>query len=180
MQPEELQPYCLKATQIGATHAKPIPSASVVTAPWVRMKCQFGCANHGKSYSCPPNTPTPEETGKLISPYRRAILFHLEVAAGPQRREKTNRFFETVVETERELFLEGYYSAFALLAGPCNLCKECSIMKNAPCVFPDKARPSMEACGIDVFQTARNNGFSIQTLRTRDQTRDLFSIVLVD
>ncbi len=38
----------------------------------------------------------------------------------------------------------------------------------------------MEACGIDVFKTARDNGFTIQVLRTRDEERDIFGLVLVE
>lgn len=177
---QELEEYCTKAVAGGATHAKLIAAGTIATAPWVRMKCKFGCPNYGKSYSCPPQTPTPEETGRVIESYNRAILFHMEAAAGPERRDKTRQFFTLVVDMEKELFLAGCYGAFALLAGPCSLCKECSIVKDLPCVFPEQARPSMEACGIDVFKTARSNDFEIQTLRARDETRNLFSLVLVD
>ena len=38
----------------------------------------------------------------------------------------------------------------------------------------------MEACGIDVFQTARNNGFFIETLREKTETQNLYCIILVD
>jgi len=38
----------------------------------------------------------------------------------------------------------------------------------------------MEACGIDVYQTARNNGFSIETLRERTQTQNHYCLMLID
>jgi len=38
----------------------------------------------------------------------------------------------------------------------------------------------MEACGIDVFQTARNNGFPIETLREEQETRNTYCLMLVD
>ena len=38
----------------------------------------------------------------------------------------------------------------------------------------------MEACGIDVFQTARNNGFVIETLQQENETRNNFCLILVD
>ena len=37
----------------------------------------------------------------------------------------------------------------------------------------------MEGCGIDVFQTARNNGFTIDTLRDRDDDHNYFGLVLL-
>jgi predicted metal-binding protein len=43
-----------------------------------------------------------------------------------------------------------------------------------------EARPSMEACGIDVFKTARDNGFPVEVLRTRDEGRNMFGLVLVE
>jgi predicted metal-binding protein len=85
-----------------------------------------------------------------------------------------------LVALEGEIFKDGYYKAFVYLAGPCPLCKECAKVKDAACNFPGKARPSMESCGIDVFQTARNNGFSIQTLKEKTETQNLFCLMLVD
>jgi hypothetical protein len=38
----------------------------------------------------------------------------------------------------------------------------------------------MEACGIDVFKTARGNGFPIEVLRTREEERDIFGLILVE
>jgi hypothetical protein len=38
----------------------------------------------------------------------------------------------------------------------------------------------MEACGIDVFKTARDNGFPIEVVRNREEKRDLFGLILVE
>ena len=81
---------------------------------------------------------------------------------------------------EGDIFKDGYYKAHVFLCGPCSLCKECVKPKGEPCTFGDKARASMEACGIDVYQTARNNGFFIETLSSRDQTQNCYSLMLVD
>ena len=42
MKGSDLEKYCKKAIQGGATHAKEIHPSSVVTAPWVVLKCMFG------------------------------------------------------------------------------------------------------------------------------------------
>jgi predicted metal-binding protein len=78
------------------------------------------------------------------------------------------------------MFKDGYYKAFVYLAGPCHLCKECAKMTGEPCNFGNKARPSMEACGIDVYQTARNNGFYIEPLREKGETQNIYGLMLVD
>lgn len=78
MQGKDISKYCQQAIEIGATHAKQIHPSSVVTAPWVRLKCQFGCPGYNKGYCCPPHTPTSEQTRAILDSYNRAILFHLE------------------------------------------------------------------------------------------------------
>ena len=175
-----LDEYCQRAVAAGATHALVIDPKSIVTAPWVRWKCQFGCSNHGKSYCCPPHTPTPEQSRQTFDSYNRAILFQLQWTKGPQRGREIKNYMNNVVAMERALFLDGFYKAYAMTAGYCILCKECALLQNNPCVFPEEARPSMEACGIDVFQTVRNHGLPLHTLRTEEETRNIYNLILVD
>ncbi|MHC4664298.1 MAG: DUF2284 domain-containing protein, partial [Planctomycetota bacterium] len=78
---------------------------------------------------------------------------------------------------EREIFLSGYYKAFGLGAGPCRLCDECSF--DSGCIHADDARPSMEACGIDVYETARANGYEIEVVRHRKDKQHFYGVVLV-
>jgi len=81
-------------------------------------------------------------------------------------------------ELERELFLDGYYKAFGMGAGPCMLCEACAFDEG--CRYPNQARPAMEACGIDVFATARKHGFTLEVARTRRDPQHYFGIVLVE
>ncbi len=82
------------------------------------------------------------------------------------------------VRLERDAFLAGYHQAFGMGAGPCSLCKECALEKG--CRHPREARPSMEACGIDVYGTARNSGFTINVVRDHDDSQHYFGLVLVE
>ena len=182
MNSDDLGSYCARALAGDATHAKPIHPTSVVTAPWVRLKYQFGCVRYGKGYCCPPDTPTPERMRGILDSYQRAILFHGEAAKTPgeSRIKRFKRFLEMLVDLEGDVFKDGFYKAFVLLAGPCTLCKECGKLKGAACTFGNRARPSMEACGIDVYRTARNNGFFIQPLREKTETQNIYCLMLVD
>ena len=179
MEESDLKKYCEKAIQEGATHAKVIHPSSVVTAPWVRFKCLYGC-QYRSGYGCPPETPTPEQTRAALDSYGRAILFHREAPRTKDRGEKNIKFFDMLVTMEGDLFKDGCYKAFVMLAGPCPLCKECGKNEGIPCRFPVRARPSMESCGIDVFQTVRNNGLFIQTLREKTETQNIYCLMLVD
>ena len=165
-----MKKYPARAAELGARDAKVIPIRTVVTAPWVRMKCQFGCGGYGSRLTCPPYSPTPAQTAELLRSYTRGILLH-----GDDHTDVS----EIAAKLEREIFLDGFYKAFAMGSGPCRLCEECNLAEQ-DCRHPEEARPAMEACGIDVYQTARNNGFPIEVVRTEDGPQNYYGLVLVD
>jgi len=156
------------ATDAGAGKGKVISPDTVKTEAWVRWKCQFGCGGYGSSLVCPPHTPTSSQTRQMLDGYERAILFE-----SPRGQAK-----KIAVSLERTLFLAGFYKALGLGAGPCGICKECAFDEG--CRHPHNARPSMEARGIDVFATARGNGFTIDVVRDRKDRQHYFGLVLVD
>jgi predicted metal-binding protein len=159
--------YIKRAKALGARHAKVIAAKSIIAAEWVRMKCQFGCDGYGGCLTCPPNSPTPERTRRMLGEYKYAILVHGD--------EYTD-IRKLVSALEREIFLDGCYKAFGMGAGPCELCDGCAEV----CRHADKARPSLEACGIDVFGTVRANGFPIQVVRAHGCKENYYGIVLVE
>jgi len=169
-----LQNYVEKALEMGVDGAKVIDPGSVVTAEWVRMKCQFGCPGYGMSLCCPPRTPPPEVTRKVVDSYEKAILLHRRL----EKEQRSKVLNKTMARLEIEIFLDGYYKAWSMGSGPCRLCKECDL--TGPCKHGYEARPSMEACGIDVYKTARGNGFSIEVVRTHDEERNVFGLILVE
>lgn len=158
-----------RAVELGADDAKIVATPSVITAPWVRYKCQFGCGGWGRRLTCPPFSPSPEETRKLLDSYKRAVLVHCT--------RKWQDIKTIVTSLEREMFLEGFYKAFALGSGPCNLCEKCNLKF---CSHSDKARPAMEACGIDVFATARGNGMPIEVVKDHSCPTNYYGLVLAD
>jgi predicted metal-binding protein len=167
----ELSIYCARAMDLGATGARIIDPATVKTAAWVRMKCLFGC-KYRKIHCCPPNTPEPEDTRRVLDCYGSAMLVHFT------DREKTGGSFSDVIyRLEREIFTAGYYRAFSYGCGSCILCKACTPGR---CAHPIEARPSMESCGIDVFETARGNGFPIGVLPDRDTPGNYYGLVLLE
>jgi predicted metal-binding protein len=168
-----LEAYCERALEMGAD-ARIIHPSSIATAEWVRMKCQFGCAGFGRSHCCPPHSPTPEVTRKVIDSYQKAVLLHKQ----PEKGARGKSFNETLVSLETEIFLDGRYKAWSMGSGPCRFCEECDLAR--PCKQGYRARPSMEACGIDVFKTARENGFRIEVLKTRGEEKNLFGIILAE
>ena len=160
-----------RAVKLGARESKVIEVKTIKTAAWVRYKCQFGCSGFGESLTCPPYSPTPNETRKILNSFKKAILIHCQSGSHVD-------ISKIVIQIEKEAFLAGYYKALGMGAGPCRLCRECNL--KGECRHREEARPSMESCGIDVFSTARNNGFSIDTLDSARCKADYFGIVLIE
>lgn len=167
---QSFEKYMKMAKKMGAAEAKVISTHTVVTAPWVRIKCQYGCTGYNKRLTCPPHSPTPEETDKIVKCYRTAILLH-----GNDHTDLTR----VVSQLEQKVFLDGYYKAFGMGSGPCRLCEDCNVDEKR-CNQAWDARPAMEACGIDVFQTARNNGFPIEVVRTAKNQKNFYGLVLIE
>ena len=151
------------------------PDKVVVSDSWVRTKCKFGCPNYGKMLCCPPFAPTPEETKKLLNEYSEALLVGFRGDKNPLNYRKHHKnMHKALIELEFEAFRSGYVKAFVFIAGTCMLCKKCALeeltveihpeMAKRFCRHKDKMRPSMEAAGIDVFGTAENAGFEMQTV----------------
>jgi len=90
---KSLKGYCRKALDMGLDGAKVIEPRSIITAEWVRMKCQFGCSGFGQGHCCPPYTPTPEVTRRVIDCYQKAILVHRRLQKGERSRSLTRRWY---------------------------------------------------------------------------------------
>ena len=84
-----------------------------------------------------------------------------------------------VADLEREIFLQGAWKAFALGAGACYFCETCPV-DEGQCRHGERARPAMEACGIDVFSTVSQAGFPIEVVRSRRQCPNFYGLILVD
>lgn len=91
-------------------------------------------------------------------------------------REREHR--ELVYRLERKIFLDGYTRAFGMGCGPCCLCDTCDLQ--IECSFPEKARPSMEACGIDVYSTMANGGMELKVVRRREDPYTMVGLVLIE
>ncbi len=153
-----LKKICDSALALGFDRAVPLSPAQVVTAPWVRMKCRFGCAGYGSNLQCPPQTVDHDKTRTLLNSYTRAVL----VQGAPPGRN----FHQRLLKLEKTAFLEGFFKAFVFGAGPCPVCPACP--DTGICRHPDQARPAMEASGIDVYTTARNAGFSLTPVQAKN------------
>jgi len=169
----------------GASSAKLIRTEDITVGHWVRLKCMYGCDDYGKYFTCPPYTPTPEQTRKILDEYRHAMLFEFRDIKDSRRLKSIHNL---MLELERIAFLDGFYKAFAFIANTCTMCDRCpagelscaSKQDKKLCLHPEKARPSMQACGIDVFSTARKAGYDVDVVTTPDKGFKSFTLLLIE
>jgi len=154
--------------------AKAISASSVVTGEWVRMKCYFGCKGFGRRFSCPPYSPTPETTAKVLSEYSTALLVRYVGDVGepdPKRyvSHETTRYVQEMMSSlEQTAFMDGFYKVLCYTGHQCGWCRSCAAKESgaqaSDCRVRNKMRPSMEAAGIDVYATCKNVGWELDVL----------------
>lgn len=172
---KDMEAFCTRAVELGATDAKAIKAVDIFVAEWVRLKCQYGCDGYGQCLTCPPHSPTPETTRKVLAEYEWAILIHV---ATDRSKSDWTRVSAIIPKLERAIFLSGYYAAFGFASGPCSYCKDACNMKE--CKHPELARPSMESAGINVYATARKAGFPINVVQKESDPQNYYGVVLIN
>ena len=170
------------ALRAGATAARIIPSNWVVIDERVRLKCEVPrCAGYGQYLTCPPYVMSVEAFSKIRSSYKWGLLVQVEAKDIDSTDKDKGRINRTILKENRKLhrsfklklleiveavesaaFKKGMRFATGLVGGSCVLCERCVDDKSSQvCRHPFRARPPMEAVGIDVVKTAQNAGLPI-------------------
>jgi predicted metal-binding protein len=195
------------ALEKGAMNAEIIAADKVVVEDRIVLKCKFGCTKYGKTLTCPPYTPTPQEFRKIVNEYTYVLFMKFKSRAKTNSkltkylsksetdltipksiRSKLQEFWadwkkdklkmlSTVLDLETAAMREGYLLAIGLISGFCQLCEECTLNR-ASCVNPTKARFSGEAVGVNVQATAKNAGVEFKF--PVEKTPETFALLLID
>ncbi|MEG0049216.1 MAG: DUF2284 domain-containing protein [Clostridia bacterium] len=147
------------AKDCGASKAALISAEDITLSAMFRDICkQNSCGNYGKCYMCPPDVGDIEPLMAHVKRYPHALLyqtihaiedsFDIEgmIEAGAQHVQCSQRLQGEVQKVLKAGFLH-------LSAGGCRLCGKCAKRDDLPCRFPEKALPSLESYGIDVYST---------------------------
>ncbi|MDP7240922.1 MAG: DUF2284 domain-containing protein, partial [Dehalococcoidia bacterium] len=183
--------YCKMAVSLGASGAIAVPREEVIVDERVRLKCFIPrCPRMGETPNCPPHTPEPDQVRKALDKYSWAVLLKTDIkpvadyiplrGASPSHRKQALSYHgETgriVTEIEDQACRDGFYLALGLGGGSCkdHLCQGqvCQFVDSGRCRFPLKARPSMEALGIDVLGVVSRVGWSIYPVITHEPESD--------
>ena len=150
------------ALDAGADKAVIIEQAGIVTDPAFRAMCEANrCGAYGRCWMCPPDCGPVEELIARLRSYPRGLFYqcitHLEDSFDIEGMQAGKKRFvgigQTLLDTLRPLLGD---DALHLSGGGCGLCKTCARVTDEPCRFPDRALSSLEAYGIDVYNTTKN------------------------
>jgi len=185
---KNLENLCKLAKELGATSAVSFSTEGVVVDERVRLKCQVPvCDDYGMNLMCPPNVMSVQEFREVLARYNWAILIQIQAPISDSMLKeidqacdvaslyKSAKFIDSyqksfgpaklllhriVHEVEAKAFALGYRFATGFIGGSCKLCPDCvaSCISKERCRHPFRARPPVEAVGIDVFKTAENAG----------------------
>jgi len=94
-------------------------------------------------------------------------------------RDSLDNQYKMISEIESLCIREGYHFVAGLAGAGCLLCDQCVGAKSGlPCRYPFKARPSMDALGIDVGATAEKAGMRLSF--AENEARSWVGLILVD
>ncbi len=150
------------ALRCGATKAAVIDVKQIVFSVLFRDICASnGCGEYGMCWMCPPDVGEIEDLMAKVQSYPKAILFQTITkpedsfdieGMGNAGKELTDLCLRLRNALEDQLGSD----MFILGAGGCRICRRCAKRDALPCRRPEDALLSLEACGIDVYNTVKD------------------------
>lgn len=154
--------------------AKEIPFSQTV----VDMCKTNKCGKYGTCWTCPPGVGELSELEERIRCYKSALVFtckyDLEDSFDFEGMTSGQKRAKCVLGDITEKLRADSKKFMALGCEGCDLCEKCSY-PDTPCRFPEKALPSVEACGINVVELAKKAGINYNN---GENTVTFFCVIL--
>lgn len=149
------------ALDAGAAKAAVIDQSQIVLSAEFRAMCaQNQCGMYGRCYMCPPDVGPIEALMETVRSYPRALLYQtigeLEDSFDVEGMQAAKRRHNQLSQRLRDALEASLPGALHLSGGGCGVCEVCAKADGAPCRHPDRAMASLEAYGMDVYNTARS------------------------
>ncbi len=116
------------------------------------LECCRACSGYGGRWSCPPFE---RDTSEIWRNVKKVVLYArlLLPAFEGQSMKAASRALVGEKKPYAEFLLRKEAQnpgSLALLAGSCSICEKCERAFGRPCRFPERMRPSLEACGGNI------------------------------
>ncbi len=150
------------AEQLSFSHYGILQTSDLVFMPEVRKMCEDNrCNKYNKSWGCPPACGTLEEISAKAKNFPHGIVLQttvqmeddFDVESMMEAEETQKEHFAQMADILQEKGIE----CLPMSSGACMLCNECTY-PDAPCRFPEKVHPSMEAYGLMVSDSCKAAG----------------------
>lgn len=146
----------------GVSNCARISQEQIVYDPVFREICaKNSCGLYGKCWMCPPDVGDIHALIEEAKSYPFAVLYQTITAIEDSfdyegMTEAARKHNANAREINRAL--GGGLPYLNLTSGGCHFCETCLKQFDRPCPFPDEAMASLEAYGMDVYNTAKNAG----------------------
>jgi predicted metal-binding protein len=143
--------------QLGIETCFEFDSEIVVPEERIRAFClENKCGNYRGNYTCPPYVGSLEEIRIKLKKFQRGLLLQysksLDVKGDREGIKQTKiEFHHKILSVEEFLSERGKSQLWGMIGGNCGLCDICQAKISKPCLYPDKARMSLEAIAVDVI-----------------------------
>jgi len=160
------------ACRLGASDAKVICTADISIEDDLANLCKEPqCENYGQSASCPPYVSGPSGLRELLTDFRQAVVFKLEVPSeslfSNDRQDIFRLLHEIAANIEQSAVQMDYHNSKAFAGGSCKrlFCHDrpnCRVVnEGGDCRYPGCARPSMSGFGINVSRLMQIAGWTM-------------------
>lgn len=151
-----------KALQKIAWQKAEINTDQITFSEEVLKACEANyCGKYNTNWTCPPGAGKPEDLRRRYTAYKKAFVY--------TTKHEIEDSFDIVGMLEAGKVHAGQEDAVLkalagedikmLGASACQICKKCTY-PDAPCRFPERSRPSVEACGINVVDLSAKCGIN--------------------
>ena len=127
-----------------------------------------GCPNYNTTWSCPPNTPSLEESRELLNKHDYHYIIYMEINASSSKTQTQLEY--SFITNQLDMFIDDikkkYPETTIFKSAKCRYCEgngfgDCTCPGN-PCRFPDEMWYAPESWGTNIFETMRNIGINLE------------------
>ncbi len=148
------------ALDAGAVKATVIDGSSIVLNAAFRDICKSnGCGMYGRCWMCPPDIGDIEPMMAEVRKYGHGLLYQtiadIDDSFDIEGMQEAGRRHVLVSQRLEAFLMLQLEKHLHLSCGGCRVCERCAKLDGLPCRDPERAMSSMEAYGIDVYQTCK-------------------------
>ena len=152
--------YVDLALDAGACKATIISVEDIVLNAVFRDICKSnGCGMYGRCWMCPPDVGDIETLMAKVRTYRQGLLYQtisdIEDSFDIEGMQEAGRRHVLVSQRLEAFMMLEVGDHLHLSCGGCRVCERCAKLDGLPCRDPERAMPSMEGYGIDVYNTCK-------------------------